>query len=579
MTGQARQKKKTAGAVKAAVLLIVAAGATLGTVVYVQQERGPLMSDVVPVAPAGGDGEGVADARPVQSAPNPQAPELPPGQGQLQASNEAAEQALDPTVEEDANIEADEPLQVPDVAPTFDVVRVDAFGGALVAGLAPPKFAVGLEIDGAEIARTRSDAAGSFALFFDIPLKDVAQELVLVAYSDDGRSLRSDQSAIVAPRERVAEPPLDLVAGLSGDAGLALGDPEQSEGAPPEAPPMTPQIAAKTAGETTLPATAESARMAAAQGNTLAMIDGATDAQQGAAVELQRPAVANETVEPQPAAVTGAVAGEAARQSVQPDGAVRPANGTEAATQVLSAGYEAAKGAAEKLAQANVGTTSVRGAFAGAVAPAAGVIGTTSAPQVAPLEASAPAVFLTGASGVRILQPAGSAAGQDDRVDAVVIDVIGYGPLGEVTLEGRGASGNAPLAGVSNVRVYLDNARVIDGVIAGDGRFVVDLPAVEAGVYTLRVDQIGPDGTVASRFETPFKREDPSTLAQLAPRLSVQGGVAASVITVQPGYTLWGIASDRYGDGLSYLKVFAANRTQIRNPDLIYPGQVFDLPN
>ncbi|MFT6104674.1 MAG: nucleoid-associated protein YgaU [Paracoccaceae bacterium] len=560
MTGQARQKKKTAGAVKAAVLLFVAAGATLGTVVYVKQERGPLMSDV-----AAGEGGGVVAAtRPVQPAPNPQAPELPIGQEQLQTSIGNAEQVLDLTVEQDASIEADVPLQAPDVAPTFDVVRVDAFGAALVAGLAPPKFAVGLEIDGAEIARTRSDAAGSFALFFDIPLKDVAQELVLVAYSDDGRSLRSDQSAIVAPRERVAEPPSDLVAGLPGDARPPAGDEEQSERALREVAPMTPQIATRTAGETTVPPTVESARMAAAQGNTLAMIDAAIDVQQGAAVEPQLPAVA----------------GVAAHLSVQPDSAVLAANGTEPATQVLSAGYEsaqgAAQGAAQELAQAKVGTTSVRGAFAGAVAPAAEVIGTMSAP---PVEASAPAVFLTGASGVRVLQPSGSAGGQDDGVDAVVIDVIGYGPLGEVTLEGRGASGRAPLAGVSNVRVYLDNARVSDGVIAGDGRFVVDLPAIEAGVYTLRVDQIGPDGTVASRFETPFKREDPSTLAQLAPRLSAPGGVAASVITVQPGYTLWGIASGRYGDGLSYLKVFAANRTQIRNPDLIYPGQVFALPN
>jgi nucleoid-associated protein YgaU len=49
-------------------------------------------------------------------------------------------------------------------------------------------------------------------------------------------------------------------------------------------------------------------------------------------------------------------------------------------------------------------------------------------------------------------------------------------------------------------------------------------------------------------------------------------------LTVQPGNTLWAIARDTYGDGFLYVRVFSANKDQIRNPDLIYPGQVFTLP-
>lgn len=49
-------------------------------------------------------------------------------------------------------------------------------------------------------------------------------------------------------------------------------------------------------------------------------------------------------------------------------------------------------------------------------------------------------------------------------------------------------------------------------------------------------------------------------------------------ITVQPGFTLWSIAQDRYGDGVLYVQVFEANRDKIRDPDLIYPGQVFSVP-
>jgi LysM repeat protein len=51
-----------------------------------------------------------------------------------------------------------------------------------------------------------------------------------------------------------------------------------------------------------------------------------------------------------------------------------------------------------------------------------------------------------------------------------------------------------------------------------------------------------------------------------------------NIVTVQPGFTLWRIAKENYGDGILYVKVFEANRGQIRDPDLIYPGQVFTVP-
>ena len=59
-----------------------------------------------------------------------------------------------------------------------------------------------------------------------------------------------------------------------------------------------------------------------------------------------------------------------------------------------------------------------------------------------------------------------------------------------------------------------------------------------------------------------------------APR-DASGAVTATVV---PGSTLWAIASETYGDGVLYVRVFEANRDKIRNPDLIYPGQIFDLP-
>ncbi|MFN3577786.1 MAG: LysM peptidoglycan-binding domain-containing protein, partial [Tabrizicola sp.] len=53
---------------------------------------------------------------------------------------------------------------------------------------------------------------------------------------------------------------------------------------------------------------------------------------------------------------------------------------------------------------------------------------------------------------------------------------------------------------------------------------------------------------------------------------------APVTVTVQPGFTLWGIAQERYGNGVLYVQVFEANRDKIKDPDLIYPGQVFSVP-
>ncbi|NBO21267.1 MAG: LysM peptidoglycan-binding domain-containing protein, partial [Rhodobacteraceae bacterium] len=53
---------------------------------------------------------------------------------------------------------------------------------------------------------------------------------------------------------------------------------------------------------------------------------------------------------------------------------------------------------------------------------------------------------------------------------------------------------------------------------------------------------------------------------------------APVTITVQPGYSLWKIARENLGEGVLYVQVFEANKDQIKNPDLIYPGQVFTLP-
>ena len=48
--------------------------------------------------------------------------------------------------------------------------------------------------------------------------------------------------------------------------------------------------------------------------------------------------------------------------------------------------------------------------------------------------------------------------------------------------------------------------------------------------------------------------------------------------TVKKGDTLWGITKEYYGNGSLYTKIFNANKGVIKNPNLIYVGQVFTIP-
>jgi nucleoid-associated protein YgaU len=143
------------------------------------------------------------------------------------------------------------------------------------------------------------------------------------------------------------------------------------------------------------------------------------------------------------------------------------------------------------------------------------------------------------------------------------------------------------------VRLYLDNAQLAETVVSGAGDWALTLPEVAPGVYTLRADQLDAEGKVTSRFETPFKRETIEALAAASGAAEVaaeaseaESGVDAAVapavqpssVTVQPGFTLWAIARENLGEGILYVQVFEANKDQIRDPDLIYPGQVFTIP-
>lgn len=287
---------------------------------------------------------------------------------------------------------------------------------------------------------------------------------------------------------------------------------------------------------------------------------------------------------------------------------------------------------------------------------AVAVVAPEPAPEPVAEPETPPVALLLSDEGVVVVQ-----GGEGDPAFAaeVSIDTIAYTPEGDVQVGGRGAAG-------AGLRLYLDNAETVALTVPEDGRWLITLPDTPPGVYMLRADQFDASGKVASRFETPFKRETLEALAAAAGHLATplepdaEGAAAAEVaatsvaeeipvpepeaattetavaavepeaaaapealvevepaepvekvalaevepvaeapapapapepapapvpavaalvtVTVQPGYTLWGIAQENYGDGVLYVQLFEANRDLIKDPNLIYPGQVFALP-
>ncbi len=144
---------------------------------------------------------------------------------------------------------------------------------------------------------------------------------------------------------------------------------------------------------------------------------------------------------------------------------------------------------------------------------------------------------------------------------ALSLDVVDYDERGQLILSGRGPAG-------ARVLSYLDG-QLLGRADAGDDERWTLQPEkpVAPGLYTLRVDQVRDDGSVVARLQFPFSRAAP--VAGLKPE---------QFVVVQPGNSLWRISRRTYGRGLAYTVIYEANDDQIRDPDLIYPGQVFVLP-
>jgi hypothetical protein len=215
----------------------------------------------------------------------------------------------------------------------------------------------------------------------------------------------------------------------------------------------------------------------------------------------------------------------------------------------------------------------------------------TDKPVVALMTPDKPTIVLS--------QPAAPKA----MADAVVVEAVEIEPGGKFHASGRARPGAA-------VRLYLNDNFIASVTADADGRFAVTInEGVVPGNYRVRLDEMESNSrAVRARVEVPFNVPDagvtasapaqattsrrPNISAAQPPRQAValapvrpDGDSPSTVVvpkiaatTVSRGDSLWRLSRLSYGAGTRYAIIYKANREHIRNPDLIYPGQIFVLP-
>jgi len=138
------------------------------------------------------------------------------------------------------------------------------------------------------------------------------------------------------------------------------------------------------------------------------------------------------------------------------------------------------------------------------------------------------------------------------------LDIIEYDAAGKVQMLGRAVP-------EARIEIYLDDRLSGRGSADTAGAWSITLDhSVPQGHYRLRIEALDKGGQSLGRLALKFDRGAPPE------------GYAA--FDVQPGNNLWRLAERSFGEGQRYTEIFQANQGKIRDPNLIYPGQVFAVP-
>lgn len=499
-------------------------------------------------------------------------------------------------------------------APSIEVVRVSPTGDSVVAGRAEPGSEVVVSDKGEAVGRTKADKRGDWVVIPDRPLPPGDHEITAKSRTDPDRpetETRSENKVIVVIPEAGKDVAGRETPGKTG--ALALSVPREGPGSsvvlqkpgPPDTPPRSgtaaPEAGSESGSESgPAPARKEQGASPGAAKRETAASAAPPPPGKTATGSAGDPDKAQVGRTPGEKARVGQTPNDKARVGRTPD---RDSSGPEATDRAPQTEAKAPEGAASHRSPRPAGKSVSRPGEGSTDAPPSGTPGrsaetsggsedtereTGPAPQAGasqrsptpePQAASSRPVETTDEAARAAPEkpsdalPAGrkssppvaktsrSAEKGKDPSSELSLDTVDYDDKGKVAVGGKAPEG-------SRVQLYLDNKPVGGADPDETGIWRVELGEnVKPKRYRMRIDQIGPEGRVVARIESPFFPAGP-----------ISGLPRDAVVFVQPGNSLWRIARRTYGGGVQYTLIYEANQDQIRDPDLIYPGQVFVLP-
>ena len=502
------------------------------------QNEGPTVEEAA--APASNDAGSEAEAEPEAGAETGAESDIkaesdnPSAQDAGSAPDPAvAEAAPEETAKESQSAEAGtdtpaEPLSNSLSAPKFDVVRIEDDGSALIAGQAQGRGHVVLSVDGVELPEARADLTGNgqFVIFAFLPATADQQSLKLHLYAQDGSGpVVSVHTIFVAPA------PVEEAVAASESVAPESEAPAETETTDETNDATETDIEVETA--LTQTASTEAPEDAAPATVILADEDGVRVLQDGTP-SAANPAVTIDTIS---YSSNGDVilggrgqAGNFVRIYLD--------NQSIATSKISANGYWSLELSdiepgiyTMRVDELNATGDVVSRAETPFKREAAEELAELMAPETEPEE---PSVEVP-SQNVAEAQSAQADAPSSDAPETTAETVADTG------------SDTAPDTSVTQVEV-----------------------TVQA-----EVAELNPQDEQSSDGETVATEAQPADTASVL-RTPSQ---TFRVRTVQPGSTLWAIAKESYGAGIEYFKVFEANKERIRDPDLIYPGQVFEIPD
>lgn len=132
----------------------------------------------------------------------------------------------------------------------------------------------------------------------------------------------------------------------------------------------------------------------------------------------------------------------------------------------------------------------------------------------------------------------------------------------------------------TNIKVSVEDYTVTESATNGlDVSVEVNLKQYrDYGTKTIKVETEAKKTTAAVTQQTQTPKQTTTKTATVTNERAATTAPKATTYTVKKGDTLWGIAKKFLGNGAKYNLIFNANKDKIKNPNLIYVGQTFTIP-